>query len=198
MTQNDYRGYRPKKLCFTLLELLIVLFIISFGVILTGVKIKGIVEEQRFLSETGQVTNYLAMAQDLMLIMDVEVQVKFAPHLDSKKLSVWLEVEKPIKRESAHFIERKLVLNAIHSVEFEAVRGKELTLFFSLGRMSKGTLVLHEEENKTAHGSIGREFKIELPGYPAPLKAQDFNSKNRENSEGHKIEKSQKIYPLEN
>ena len=69
-----------QKNLFYSFELLVVLFIISFGIILTGVKIKEIYREQRFLSEAQQVLSHLAMAQDLMLIMDTDVQVRIAPN----------------------------------------------------------------------------------------------------------------------
>ena len=54
---------------------MIVLMIISFGLALTGVKIKELYSEQRFLSDSQKVLSHLAMAQDLMLIMDTDVKL---------------------------------------------------------------------------------------------------------------------------
>jgi type II secretory pathway pseudopilin PulG len=181
-----------KKSYFTLLELLIVLFIISFGVILTGVKIKEVYREQRFLSAAHQVLNHLAMAQDLMLIMDTDVQVKIAPDQEKEHLTIWLEIEKPIEEPWARLMERKLSLAAIQSFEFEGSRKKELTLQFSLGQMSKGTLILFEEEQGKGHRSEKREFKITLLGYPSPIGAPE-----KVIEEQKKSERSELLYPVE-
>lgn len=181
-----------KKSYFTLLELLIVLFIISLGIILTGVKIKEMYGEQRFLSETQQVLSHLAMAQDLMLIMDTDVQVKIAPAKGNGQMHLWLEVEKPIEEPWARLIERKLPLVAIQSMEFEESAVKDLTLQFAFGRMSKGKLILFEgEQNKTKH-TDQRQFEIELLGYPCPL-----GVKKKESKEQTKSEKSESLYPVE-
>jgi type II secretory pathway pseudopilin PulG len=174
-----------RKGCFTLLELIIVLFIISMGIVLTGVKVKDVFQEQRFLSQSQQVLNHLAMAQDLMLIMDADVQVKI--DLKSKDLQIWLEIEKPLNGPSARLIERKIPLTAIHSFEFDESREKELTLLFSLGRMSKGTLTLYEGEH-----SDKREFAIQLRGYPT-----SFRANGKEVKDENQVGKSQLLYPEE-
>lgn len=186
--------YFVKKPCFTLLELLIVLFIISFGVILTGVKVNGIYREQRFLSETQQVLSRLAMAQDLMLISDADVQVKIAPDADSQ-LQVWLEVEKPFEEPWARFIEKKLTLQAIRSFEFQENHGKELSLRFSFGRMSKGTLTLYEGEKNSS--SEGRAARIELTGMPRPLKIKSGEEKEAFTFARRQSEKGKVLYPAE-
>ncbi len=181
-----------KKSYFTLLELLIVLFIISFGIILTGVKIKEVYQEQRFLSEAHQVLSHLAMAQDLMLIMDTDVHVKLAPDQETKQLTVWLDIEKPIEEPWARLIERKLSLAAIQSFEFEGSRVKDLTLHFSLGQMSKGTLTLFEEDQGKGRHAEKREFEIELLGYPSPLGA-----KGKPIEEQKTEQRSELLYPIE-
>jgi type II secretory pathway pseudopilin PulG len=179
-----------RKSCFTLLELLIVLFIISFGVILTGVKIKDVYREQRFLSEAQQVLSHLSMAQDLMLIMDTDVLVHFAPDKEDKQLQVWLEIEKPLEKPWAQLVERKLSLTAIGSLEFEGSLNKELTLQFSLGKMSKGKLILFEEVQSRSQEK--KEFEIELVGYPSPI-----GDKKVAQREQTKSNKSELLYPVE-
>lgn len=183
-----------KRSYFTLLELLIVLFIISFSIILTGVKIKDIYREQRFFSEAQQVLSHLAMAQDLMLIMDTDVQVKIASDKESDQMQMWLEVEKPIEEPWARLIERKVSLTAIQSLEFEENRVQDLMLQFSFGRMSKGKLILLEEDkNKNRRDeNEPRQFEIELLGYPSPLGAKKSSSK-----EQTKAERSELLYPVE-
>lgn len=181
-----------KKTFFTLLELLIVLFIISFGAILTGVKIKEAYAEQRFLSESQQILNHLAMAQDLMLIMDADIQVKLDYEPQSKRVMCWLDAEKALEDAWAKIVERKLYFSAVRSFQFEENPASPLALQFSLGRMSKGTLVLFEGTQDNSNSLEKRQFKIELVGYPSPLGA-----KLTETKEQDKIEKSQMIYPAE-
>ena len=191
-------AYIVKRSYFTLLEILVVLFIISFSVILTGVKVKEIYQEQRFLSETGQVLSHLSMAQDLMLITDSDVVVKIAFN-PAGKLQVWLEVEKPFDGPWARFVERKLTLNAIQSYEFEEKPGKRESLLFSLGKMSQGTLSLYESKKDEK-----REFHIELVGYPKLLKGVYVEEgklskkvEKRMMREKSQIEKSKALYPTE-
>jgi type II secretory pathway pseudopilin PulG len=182
-----------RKSYFTLLELLIVLFIVSFGIVLTGVKIKDIYQEQRFLSESQQVLSHLAMAQDLMLIMDTDVHVKFAPDKKERKQTrLWLEIEKPIKKGWSRLVEREIVLSAIQSLEFEGKSDRELTLQFSLGQMSKGKLVLSEGEQGKSKSSKPREFEIELVGYPNPM-----GVKRKAMDEDRKVGRSEALYPNE-
>lgn len=190
-----------KKSAFTLIELLIVIFIISFGVLLTGVKVKEMYQEQRFLSEAQQVLSQLAMAQDLMLIMDADVQVKIAPDpAESRNLQIWLEVEKPLEEPWARFIERKLTLQAIRSFGFENGSGRQLALHFSLGRMSKGVLALHEGDKNDSRSSDKRLFQIELAGYPRPLKGttgSEEKNMGRPRIARRQAEKSKSLYPAE-
>jgi type II secretory pathway pseudopilin PulG len=181
-----------KKSYFTLLELLIVLFIISFGVILTGIKVSDLYREQRFLSDTQQVLSQLVMAQDLMLIMDADVQVKFAPDEKTKKINVWLEIEKPLEKSKARVVERKLSLATIGSLQFQEQTLNELTLEFSLGRMSKGKLILFEEEERKTRHAKKREFEIELLGYPSPI-----GVKSPGLDEQKKQGRSELLYPVE-
>ena len=179
-----------RKSHFTLLELMVVLFIISLCVVLTGVKIKDVYQEQRFLSETQQVLSHLSMAQDLMLIMDTDVKVHFAPEKKSGKIEVWMEVEKPIVDAWARLVERKLPLTAIGSIEFDGRSEKELTLQFSLGKMSQGNLILFEGDNSKNKNK--KEFEIVLLGYPTPL-----GNKKAALNERRKSERSEQLYPVE-
>lgn len=186
-----------RKSCFTLLELLIVLFIISFGVILTGVKVRELYLEQRFLSGTQHVLSHLEMAQDLMLIMDADVKVKIAPDPETSQPHIWLDVEKPLEDPWARFVERKVPLSGIQSYSFSGMHEKDLTLLFSLGKMSKGTLTLYEGKNSDSHKHENRKYIIELPGYPRPLKGTSGQEKHRKESERDIAEKSEALYPKE-
>ncbi len=167
-----------------------VLLIISFGITLTGIKITGIYNEQRFLSEAQKVLSHLSMAQDLMLIMDTDIKVHFSPAKETKKIQVWLEIDKPLKQSWAHLIERKLTLSAIQSFEFNGICGRNLILQFSLGQMSTGNLTLFAGE--VGDQSEKKSFEIELLGYPSPL-----GDKQKNASKQIKSEKSELLYPCE-
>ena len=188
---------------FTLLELLMVLFLISFGVLLTGVKVKEMYHEQRFFSEAQKVLSHLTMAQDLMLITDADVYFKFAPDpQDRDKLQFWLEVEKPFEEAWAHFIERKVNLEAIRSYEFIDHRERDyhrhdLALLFSSGAMSQGELTLYEGTKQNAGQKDNRFYSIELPGYPKSLKgeASKDDHQRRPTYDRHQMEKGRNLYP---
>lgn len=181
-----------KKSFFTLLELLVVLLLISLGAALTGVKVKEAYDEQRFLSESQQVLSQLAMAQDLMLIMDADVQVKLMEDPKTKQITSWIDIEKPIKEEWARLIERKVELTSIHSYAFNGRQESPLTLQFSLGNMTKGTLVLAEGKIDDSNQSNQRQFTIDLVGYPSPL-----GTKSTPPKESDKGAQSQALYPAE-
>lgn len=182
-----------RKSYFTLLEIMVVLLIISLGIAATGVKIKEMYQKQRFYSEAQQVLSHLSLAQDLMLIMDTDVQVHFSQKKGkNNELQVWLNVEKPIEEKWARFVERKLSLTAIHSLEFNGKIDKELTLQFSLGKMSQGRLVLYEKEQK--RGEEAEKSIIDLVGYPSPLV---IGSNNNHESLNNRSNESKQLYPAE-
>lgn len=158
-----------RKCYFTLLEVLVVLTIISLGAALTGVKINEMYHQQRFLSDTQLVLSQLTMAQDLMLIMDTDVKVNFERDAQTRGYFVWLDVEKPVKDSWARLVERKLPLSSIHSITFNDRTENPLTLKFTFGSMSSGTLVLAEDSSKNYQESDEGKFKITLPGYPRPF-----------------------------
>lgn len=179
-----------RKPRFTLIEMLVVLFIISLGVVVTGVKIHEMYQQQRYFSESQQILSHLSLAQDLMLIMDTDVQVHFEQISGKKKkLKVWLDIEKPIEERWARLVERKLSLTAIHSLEFNGKVDKTLILQFSLGKMSKGQLILYESEQKK--GQDTEPFTINLLGYPSPLR------ESKESVEKDSNRNEQQLYPAE-
>lgn len=195
-----------KTSCFTLLELLVVLCIVSFGVVLTGVKVKELYQEQHFLSESQQAVSYFAMAQDLMLVMDADVEVKIVQESENDPIEISLEIEKPLIDAWARFIKRKLELKGIRSYEWKE-RGqhigyrnhKDLTLQFSLGKMSKGVLVLFAGKEKDQG-----QFEVELLGYPSPIignlvdvDSKESNRSDRLTKESNQLDKNNNLYPAE-
>jgi type II secretory pathway pseudopilin PulG len=187
-----------KKYLFTLFELLIVLSILLIAVSVMGVRLSKYYQEQRFLSECQQIKSQFTFAQDLMLIMNADVQVKLAHDEKTKKVVCWLEVEKPLKPEQEYLIERKLSLSAIHSYQFEGDYSNPLILPFTLGSMKRGTLLLSEAHQNAVQDQKYRQMKIELVGYPCPVGAP-IPSDQRVTSLDQtqiKIQKSQLLYPL--
>ncbi len=176
---------------FTLLELLIVLLILSLGILLTGVKLKEAYEEQRFFSESGQMIDQLRMAQELMLVLDSDVEVRLAIDPETRQVTSSLIVEKPLNDAWAKLIERKLSFSAIRSYRFDDSQPNPLIMRFSLGNMSKGKLVLSATEKEYSHTSQQRQETIDLIGYPSPI------GKERLNQEADGVGLSQHLYPAE-
>jgi hypothetical protein len=83
-------------------------------------------------------------------------------------------------------------LTAIHSYAFNGRQENPLTLQFSLGNMTKGTLVLSEGKIDDSNRSNQRQFTIDLVGYPSPLGTKSTPSK-----ESDKAAQSQALYPAE-
>lgn len=181
-----------RRLYFTLLEILVVLTILSLGAALAGVKIHQIYKEQRFLSDTQQVLSQLAMAQDLMLIMDTDVKVRFEKDPQTKRFAVWLDIEKPLDEAWGRLVERKVVLSTIQSIKFKGKTQNKLALLFSLGKMSKGTLTLSESSSLDFSDNKNPKFLIKLPGYP-----RSFHSPEKKKEEGNREDVSQILYPKE-
>lgn len=182
-----------KKPFFTLLEVLIVIMILSLGAILTGVKVKDLYREERFLSEAQQVLNQLRMAQDLMLITNADVEVKLAYDNQAKQVVCWLEIEKPMLPMWKRLTERRLALSAVRSFHWGETGENPLTLSFIWGQMSQGTLLLSAATQEEGIRSQKQEFKIELPGYPAPL----GDSSAASHQERNPLEKNHSLYPAE-
>ncbi len=180
---------RFKRNHFTLLEILVVLFLLTLGLALTGVKVKEIYREQQFLSESHQILSHLRMAQDLMIIMDTDVDVHFLADKKGEKIDFWLEVEKPLVDHWARLVERKLSVRAIQSIEFQGNKDDEMILHFSLGKMSKGILQLTEKEKNEQKR---KHFLIKLLGYPSNLQETKEGQE-----EGAETNRSELLYPVE-
>jgi type II secretory pathway pseudopilin PulG len=200
-----------KKSFFTLMEIMVVMFILSLVMAVTGIKLKGAYDEQRFLSESQEVLSTLALAQDLMLIMDADVQFILAYNDQTKHLEAWLDVEKPlyVKRPLdadqtfnsdkplndswRKMIERKIQLPAIQSFTFDENSTDPLKLTFTLGKMSKGKLILSSQKESSKKESA-LTFEIDLPGYPSPLiKRFKENKKENDRDDRH----NDPLYPQE-
>lgn len=185
---------------FTLLELLVVFFILSLGAALTGVKIRDIYRQQQFLSESQQILNKLIMAQDLMMIMDTDVTVYFDNDPKTKQLVMYLQVEKPLDASSRRLIESPTLFKSIQSLEPQNdTTGRSsfpIAIHFSLGNMSEGQLLFSGEDKKGGLFHKSHSFIIDLPGYPSSLHISSEESRPPL-QERDRVGLSQKLYPVE-
>lgn len=160
----------------TLIEILVVIFILALGAVLTGVKIQQASKEQQFLSSVELVLNHLQLAQDLMLLMDADVYFHIVKNKE-KRVEYWLEVDKPIvifkeNKENqqkiidkdattrwTQVLQRHTILYQVYSFAFDDASSlplqeqnppgmyeQSLILRFSLGKMTSGRLLLSQAE----------------------------------------------------
>lgn len=156
----------------TLIELLVVLGVLSLVIGVIGFNIHELLIEQRFKNEVKMVVNQLRMAQNLMLIMNSDVRVRFrekkgaiAMEMESSKKLPWLK----------HVQGEPKELHTIRHVGFEEKNAIDIgneksgvgeIMFLSGGSvMSKGTLKLStDRDNENALQRF-----ICLSGHPEPI-----------------------------
>lgn len=173
---SSMRIYRS---CFTLMEMLVVMTLIVIVAGAIGMNVAGALRETRFRSGTELVLDKLQMAQDLMLIMDQDIRIKF-DKVDGQ-LRCLFEVDAKLTPALRVIMNKNTDIAGIQNWEFvEADSHRKLEGKFNLEfggggtKMSRGVLHLQGAD---------REEIIPLPGYPSPLgkgTVQYFN--NNENS----------------
>jgi prepilin-type N-terminal cleavage/methylation domain-containing protein len=157
-----------RRLCFTLLEMLVVisLFVVIAGAV--GMNVAGAIREARFRSGVELVIDKLQMAQDLMLIMNQDVRVQFDKVDD--KLRCLFEVDTKLTPALKTVMNSSTDISGIRSWEFvdpdshRKEEGKFSLEFFGSGtKMSRGELRLY--------GADKERYKetVILPGYPFPI-----------------------------
>lgn len=162
-----------KKSYITLVELLLVICILVMMTGVLGLKIRQLVNEQRFDTEVGLVVDQLRLAQNLMLILDYDVHVKFEQLPNGEGIKYGLEVAKLLPGEWTREIARERpALKAIKKIEFrpkdQPVQTNGIDLkFFSKGSLiSEGVLVLSPSE-RTQGNEVANS--ICLPGFPSAI-----------------------------
>lgn len=153
---------KTRNRCFTLLEILIVIALLSFAAGLVGINIHHATREQSFNNEVEQVVELLNTAQNLMLMASAEVRVVFKQKPNGIEMK--LVCDDKIPEKWAPLICKNYFLKTIHQVYFDSASddGKLTLSFLSKGSvMSKGVLTL----------IYGEKRYIPLPGYPAPIRA---------------------------
>lgn len=164
-----------KKRYVTLIEMLIALAIIAVGAGLIGINVNKAIKEQRFNGEVSLVVDQLRLAQNLMLILNQDVKVKFRAR--AGLLTCQLDFECPLdKGWDRQLNQRPSELKAIRAVSFKTANGKvesteqgEVVLQFMSGGtvMSRGVLTLSSSATPFAQNAEDRT--IVLQGFPHPI-----------------------------
>jgi type II secretory pathway pseudopilin PulG len=172
-----------RRLHVTLLEILIVIAVLALISGALVYNINNAVIDQRFRTEVGRVVDTLRLAQDLMLIHETDVHVKFAH--EKGGIKYWLEMETALKQPWEQEIKRPLKnLTAIRGVFFNDltspsfVKGQIDVKFLSKGSlMSRGVMRLATStEDNPPRGTL--ESFICLPGYPHPITSNETRDRD--------------------
>lgn len=151
---------KSRSLPFTLLECLLVLFLLSSVAFVVGMRIKGSQESERFKGAAHALLDRLRLSQELMMLGS-DVTLKISHEEGFYRLSL-------LPMQGSHELKLSLIgkgsrLKGVDRIEFisdEPKMGEDIELaFVSKGcRMPKGTLLLSNR---------GEEKRIALPGFPS-------------------------------
>lgn len=181
---------KSKKYFFTLVELLIVIFILALAVGVIGFNINRALREQHFKNEVELVVDYLRLAQNLMLIMNADVHVIFETAENGSSNLMRLKVD-GIQEDNLLKVvtEKPKKLDSIHYIQFSgenishADAGKADVKFISKGSVMSH-VVIRLSTNQTNNEPGVLERFICLPGYPKPL--YSTNKKDDDSACGEK------------
>lgn len=165
----------------TLIELLIVMAIVTLVIGIVGFNVYRLVVDQRFRNEVKMVVDHLRLAQNLMLIMESDVHVKFQERdgyiLMSLESNEELEWFKRLNTEPK-------MLKVIHHVGFdekgkEKISGLEERGVLDIKFLSGGTVmtsgILRLATARNNENALKRF--VCLSGYPEPITVKmDFES----------------------
>jgi len=169
---NSYPAYVRR--CITLIEVMIVLGIIGMIAGLMSFNINRAMADQRFKTESGLVLDILRMAQNLMLILNEDIHVKFAQDKQSLKLMYWMEMSCSISKQwdkqlplTPRFLSSIQRIDLLNGENSETTNENQLDLKFLSGGtvMSSGILRL-----SAASGGDNQRY-ICLKGVPNPISA---------------------------
>jgi len=139
---------------------------------LVAININKALKEQRFRSEVSQIVDQMRLAQDLMLILDTDVSLKFFE--DEGKIKYFLDFEYPLTKAWLKEIKKPHFTKMMRRIEFNdelpyPTRPREISIkFFSKGSiMSRGVVRLTTAPSDDA--PEGMEKYICLLGHPQPI-----------------------------
>jgi hypothetical protein len=162
----------------TLLEMMLVIAILSLFAGLIGISVNKALVEQRFRNEVSMVVDELRLAQDLMLILNTDVLVKFV-EIKDQGISCSLVLETRMIDKVKREIDRKpLILKTIKSLSLgnsnsSGTKGEAELKFISKGAvMSRGIIRLGTaDEGRSSTNAL--ESYICLAGYPRTIYSRD-------------------------
>lgn len=159
---------------FTLLEMLLVFALVLMTAGVIGYHVRQAYQKSKFDGEVSTVVNQLRLAQDLMIVLDGDIHLKFKAQSDG--IEYWMESEKELPNEWAYLMKPKdpkkpnKRLKTIRLVGLDpSQESAELDLCFLSGgtHMSKGLLTLSNDSNPQSDTALKRY--IHLSGSPQPI-----------------------------
>lgn len=165
-----------RKSCFTLVEILVALVLIAFTAGIIAINLRDLISSQAFLDNANLLLGELRLAEDLMTIMNVDVEVEIKKEGDHFTSQIVARSTPPNLGKRA-ILSSKNQLMGIERIEFEDLYSDTVLTdafnltFFSRGfTMNHGTLKLIPKRSSDS-------LMILLPGHPAPLSLEPFSNK---------------------
>lgn len=153
---------RRTSRAFTVMEIMVALAIMVSLLGWAGFNIRGAWREQAFRSECDRLLDRLRLAQDILLTLNVETELRFTP--EGVK---WVPVGMLNRLYDKLIVKEKLPLDPFAEVIFEEAGGEKKVGTFTLKFLDQGYILSKGILKLVAH--TGEEAYITLPGYPAPL-----------------------------
>lgn len=168
-----HSSQRKSRHPFTLLEVLLVLFLIGLGVGVITHQIPKLLESETFERSVDQIKGKITLAQEVMLNCQTDVYLSLIA--EEGKLYCRLDTNKPLPKKFKHFLDHHSIIKGIEAISFN--RSKEIALFFdgTIGALPEGKLWIKGKR---------REVILTLKGYPSQIQRGD-----------HALEKSETSYP---
>lgn len=157
----------------TLIEMLIVIAVLSFVGSLLAFGIHKAKQKQQFLSESEEVLKAARLSQDLLLILDADVTLKFKAA--DEGILYWIDVEGGKADAFMKSLSKKKLLQSIHVIEFDdglAEREEgELPLHFLSSGSSLPKGILRISTAKSPKEDEGLTRYIPFSGYPSFIRS---------------------------
>lgn len=165
-----------RRATFTLIEIVIAMALLLMIVGAVGVNVVRLVQQQRFQNDVNLVTDTLSRAQQLMLIYDQNVLVRFKILPDG--ISCVVETDCKLNPAWEKWVARHAVLlKHIHVIDFKdlnfgmsAQEEKQVRFSPKGGMLSRG--ILGMSTAKTLGQEDAFDAYICLPGYPRAIYSQ--------------------------
>ncbi len=155
---------------FTLLEMLLVVTLVGLTLGVIAIQAPKALKGETFERGIDQVKTRIALAEELMLNCQTDVQLIFEPEGEGKGLICRLKTDKPVPSRLTREIERQALIKGV-----DAVVPGVLHFDGTLGASPKGTLLIK---------GGNREVILTLKGFPSHILRGD-----------HVTEDSQATYP---